>query len=56
MLGAEDAMKSATSKRTVCLSDSSKTLGEGPNETLIVIVTIVEEAVAETSDIRDKVR
>ena len=56
MLGAGDAMRLATSKRTVYSNSFSKTLGEGPNETLIRITTTVEEAAAESKGTRIEVR
>ena len=49
-------MRLAISKRTVCPNDSSKTLGEGPKEILIIIVTTAEEAAEGIKDTRDKVR
>ena len=56
MLGAGDAMKLVISKRTVCPNDSSKTLGEGLNETLIAIAITAKEVTAGIKGIRDEVR
>ena len=56
MLGAGDAMKQVTSKRTVCSNSSSKTLGEDSKETLTAITTITKEAAVGIKGTRDKVR
>ncbi len=56
MLGAGDATKLAISRKTVCLNDSSKTMGEGLHEILIAITITVEEVAAEIKGIRDKMK
>ena len=57
MLDAGDATRLVTSKRTVCPNGSSKALEEDSKETLIaIIITIAEEAVAETKGTRVEVK
>ena len=56
MLGAGDATKLAISRKTVCLNDSSKTMGEGLHEILIAIAITVEEVVEGIKDIRVKMK
>ena len=56
MLDAEDAMRLAISKRTVCPNESNKIMGEGLHEILIAITITVEEVVAEIKGIKVRMK